>query len=536
VLRRFVVLAAAFAVLAPAAQAGTATIHQCQTTRAITAETDLLSTAGHSEMRVDDRCATGGGYGLLSTGPVGFNPQPDFRRELTIDAPSGTQFVGGQIVRQMARYVYRNEGNISSGWGYVLTAGADIALERCGAAVTGARGDCTADAGDEAQFPSSVLELATTPRTTFKALVGCNAGDSQAQRCYHHKANPGTVFSRMTFLLRDDAAPNAQASGPLVTESPVRSGQVTLSATDQGLGVYRVKLLVDGTEAEVQPWDPGDARCRDTDTSNADPYEFAAGLPCKTQPGSRTFTFSKLPAGSHNLKVVVEDAAGGQFVAVDRTVVVDPPGPANGTNASAQARLVLSSPAARTITSSYANRGTLRLIGRVVAPSGQGVGNAVLDLYEKPALPGAVERRLALGSTAADGTFEITVPAGASRTLRLVYRDRLGSAAETSVVSVVQRVKAGLRFDVKRKARTLSFSGRVLGHRPPKAVQIQVRVAGTWRVLAEFKTRTGGSLRFRYRLKSARRGEKLRLRLVVPGERGFPYLGAASRTQTVRVG
>jgi hypothetical protein len=535
VLRRLTLTA--FLLVVPVAQAGTATVHQCQTPRGTPAEMDLVGTAGHSEMLIDNRCASGGAYEVASAAAAGFNPEADFRREMTITAPAGTTFVGGRITRQMLRYVFTSsDPNNSSGWGYILTGGDDVFLERCGASQTANRFNCTSTAANgETVFPNPAIDLDQIARQQYRILVGCNGGTADPNRCFHHRDRPGMTFARFAFVVRDDTAPQAQASGPLAEASPVRSAEVTLNAADQGLGVYRVKLFVDGAEAEVLPWDASDGRCRDADTSNGDPYEFAAGQPCKTQPGSRTFTFSKLPGGSHNIKVAVEDASGNQTVAVDRTVVVDLPGPANGTNASDRARIVLASPTRATVTSAYSNRGTLRLRGRVVAPNGQGVGNAVLDLFARAATQGAAEQRIALGNTAADGTFEVVVPAGASRTLRLVYRDRLGSVAETSVVTVVQRVRAGLRFGVSKKGRTLRFSGRLLGHRPRKALQIQVQVAGTWRVLSALKTRTGGAFKYRYALKTARRGERLRFRAVVPGERGFPYLGAASRTLTVKV-
>ena len=530
-LRRLTVLA--FLALVPAAHAGTATVHQCRTPGGGVAETDLLAISGAVEMTVDNRCGEGGAYSITSLGGAGANLSASIRREVTIDAPPGTTFTGGEIVRQMLRYVYSTEaGKESYGYGYLLTREGNVEVDRCGALSVANPGQCGPGAGGDYVFGSTVKALPSDAVARYAFLVGCVAD----QKCFHHRANPGMQLMRLTLRVRDDAAPQAQASGPLAEQSPVRSGEVTLQAGDQGLGVYRVKLLVDGREAEVQPWDPGDARCRDADAGNDDPFEFAAGQPCRTQPGSRTFTFTKLEAGSHNLKVVVEDAAGGQVVAVDRTVVVDPPGPPNGTNASAQARLVLTAPARATVTSSYARRGLLRLRGRLTDPAGRGIGNAVLDLFERRALPGATERRLALGNTEADGSFEITVPAGPSRTLRLVYRDRLGSVAETAALSVVQRVRAGLRFAANRKGRALVVGGRLLGHRPRKRLQIQVRVGATWRVLADLRTRTGGAFSYRHALRAARPGERIRVRAVVPGERGFPYLGSASRTQTVRIG
>ena len=117
---------------------------------------------------------------------------------------------------------------------------------------------------------------------------------------------------RAAITLRDDSAPTiANVRGTLVTPG-AKSGTVNVEfdAADRGGGVYRMITTVDGKLFEVQPAALG--TCLDADPSNANPYEFAAKVPCPlTQAGlSVNVNTTKLSEGAHTIGVALEDAAG----------------------------------------------------------------------------------------------------------------------------------------------------------------------------------------------------------------------------------
>ena len=140
----------------------------------------------------------------------------------------------------------------------------------------------------------------------------------------------GDVYLRIyggKLTLRDETNPqiSGAASGPLMTEAVVRGEQdLTVNATDTGSGLYRVQLLVDNVPAMSRTIDGNAGKCSDVNAANPDPYEFAHPVPCRLSAGG-TYSFDtrQLPEGTHNLKILLEDAAGNSATLSNRNVVVD---------------------------------------------------------------------------------------------------------------------------------------------------------------------------------------------------------------------
>jgi hypothetical protein len=153
---------------------------------------------------------------------------------------------------------------------------------------------------------------------------GCNVGGGQSEyRIYGGR-----------LALVDESTPQVAAgtSGTLGTADVLQgTEEVTVSATDVGAGVYRGRALVDGNEVAAKVVDTNGGHCVDLNPANADPYEFDRGRPCKlSASGTVSFDTTTWPEGAHNLKFLVEDAAGNGAIAVNRAVTIDNiPPPAN---------------------------------------------------------------------------------------------------------------------------------------------------------------------------------------------------------------
>jgi hypothetical protein len=131
------------------------------------------------------------------------------------------------------------------------------------------------------------------------------------------------TISRAAVGLTDTQAPAGFVTGgELAMTDPVRgSGGLALHATDDGAGVYRVFLRVDGHEVVRRVLQDPDGSCVDVEPSNDDPYEFGTPRPCPlSADGSVQLDTAMLRDGQHTVHATVEDAGGNQTVVFDGIV------------------------------------------------------------------------------------------------------------------------------------------------------------------------------------------------------------------------
>jgi hypothetical protein len=135
------------------------------------------------------------------------------------------------------------------------------------------------------------------------------------------------TLDTFTVTALDTAAPtlSGAAAGSMVTDATLHAAEdLTVSATDAGSGVYRLKWVVDGVSWYSTVVDANGGRCADVNTTNLDAYEFAVRVPCKLSvSGTWAFDTSSMTDGQHNVKFLLEDAAGNDTTAVNRIVAVD---------------------------------------------------------------------------------------------------------------------------------------------------------------------------------------------------------------------
>jgi hypothetical protein len=131
------------------------------------------------------------------------------------------------------------------------------------------------------------------------------------------------AIPRATFQLTDTDAPVTTVSGgDLAGDGAVRGvGSLAFHASDEGGGVYRSVLTVDGREQARGVVNANGGRCADVEPGNDDAYEFGAPRPCPLDvAGEIQLDTATLTDGAHDVRVSVEDAAGNVDVVYDGTM------------------------------------------------------------------------------------------------------------------------------------------------------------------------------------------------------------------------
>lgn len=358
------------------------------------------------------------------------------------------------------------------------------------------------------------------------------------------------------FTLRDPEGPTASNQTGRMTGSTSHSGieVLSFSAADAVSGVYRVFLEIDGKTVRTAAVDANDGRCADAGVDPATPYEFLYREPCrKSVQYDLSLDTRTLTDGTHALKVSVEDASG------NRTSVLSAPefvvknagtgagtggsGGADGTGSAGAAagggtnggggvtasacNLSAGGITAR-FTRTDATRVTVRH-GGAFTIKGRAPANADIDVFHVRG-----SKITALGSvrTTAGGTFRDT------------FRARHGGGAiqlcgPGVATSLTLRVKAKVAFRVKLSRYGLvRYSGRVATGQIPKGgkiVAIQGKAGSSWQTFALRRTDRKGRFKGRYRLRVVIPGTKLKFRVRVPSEAGYPFVGVVSKSVTKRV-
>lgn len=359
-----------------------------------------------------------------------------------------------------------------------------------------------------------------------------------------------------SFDVDDPSAPVGGLVGS-GADAQVWSGVVRLrlNAVDEGSGLYRAVVVVDGADALVVPL--GDGTCRDIGSDPA-VNEFAAARPCplRIDDGALHVDSAALPQGRHEVRVALEDAAGNRtmiFGPVVRMIAANGAigpgsdlslrGAANGEGASDDARLTAhwGRRGARTrLVSRFGRSHVVR--GRLRTADGTPVARAVLDVISRTTAVDA--RTLAKRNgpvTGADGRWSLVLPRNvSSRDVTFRYRSHVGDTIPTATASVRLRVRAGLRLAihprVARRGQTIRFAGRLLGGPLPRGGKQIVLVArargGPWLRFNVVRTGTHGRFRATYRFQQPG-AVRYRFRALSRAEAAYPYLAGGSNVVRV---
>ena len=143
-------------------------------------------------------------------------------------------------------------------------------------------------------------------------------------------------------------------------------------------------------------------------------------------------------------------------------------------------------------------------------------------------------------TTATDGTFTATVPAGPSRTIELAYRAFANNTNYTAQAKLTESVSAEITLRATPKhvkhTGTVTLTGQVLGDIPQGGVNVVLEVWYRRRWVTMHAPRTQGNGRFTLRYQFQNATGKFPFRVKILGPRpAFPYQSSYSNQTRVDV-
>lgn len=166
----------------------------------------------------------------------------------------------------------------------------------------------------------------------FSVTAQCRATGSPST-CTHAAGHWSYKLFGGKVQLHDAVPPQVtQVGGSLTTDERVATERVSFRATDEGAGVYRVLVYLDGEvvheEGVTSSTDPAgtDRRltCFDVNNANYNEFEFVRQQPCpQSHEGDVLVDTREVADGPRRLRAVVQDAGGNETVLTDRDVTVD---------------------------------------------------------------------------------------------------------------------------------------------------------------------------------------------------------------------
>jgi hypothetical protein len=572
-----VVATLAFATLAAAADAGTMTVYSCHTPTGRTAGTggwrhEALFAAPGTSLPQND-CATRPSGRLYAwIGGSAYQHIGQERQSWIFEtAPDTTigDFSAAVCGRAWSAYSVAWAWHSQVAWGGGVLASATAPLYDKG----------TLGCGEVAPYyspgtiPVSGLDVADASGYSPMHVSGVSSTQvtfgvwCQVTPCDDPRGVMASfAVSRFRADIRDDSPPRvANVRGPLAANaSHAGPENVTFDASDVGVGVFRavaevrVRRAGPWTETVSAPIAPRSTCSPLRETTYL--YEFDHPQPCPLSAESAALVMDSglVPPGSHDLRVVLEDAAG------NRTDVIPPriyfvPEPAkavpagssqllasNGRGAARSVQLRITAPGKRRLPSA----GPFRLAGRLLDTDSKPIAGATLSVQIRDYLPKASTSAgpwTTLGEivTGEDGVFRARVPRGASRSLLVTYKARLEDPDPTATVQTDLVVPAQVSVRAKRthlrNGRTVVFSGRVAGPIPQGGVLValEVREPGRWIPVATtrrwVRTRSSGTFTLSYRFTRTFRPASYRFRVVADEDSAFEYGRGASQHLDIHV-
>jgi hypothetical protein len=376
-----------------------------------------------------------------------------------------------------------------------------------------------------------------TPSERFMFNLRCSYGQLNAPNCEAGSGMPLLVRG-MEITLTEALEPIVSSiSGPLVAGG-IHSGVTTVSysAFDQQSGLKRVEALL------------GDAVVGTRDLTLQCHFQDFTVCP-SADDSSLSVDTNGVPNGSYRLTVRVYDAAGNVTSAQSPTEVrvenhsaTEAPianAPASSNTVGGGDLRIAARFASSTRTSVIVPWGrSITLRGRLTSALGGSVGPAEIEVHERAAQAEADQLPVGRVQTAGDGTFTYVLRRGwPSRTVQLVYRTPGGTPVLSKPLELRVRAAATLRASLR--GITVRYAGRVLSRPLPsggKRVVLQGSAPGfPWATFARLRTNSRGAFAGTYRLAVRRRGVVLKIRAVIPVERGHPYLASTGRPVAFRV-
>jgi hypothetical protein len=348
-----------------------------------------------------------------------------------------------------------------------------------------------------------------------------------------------------------NTAPSASAVGGSLTTNEKLNGpqDIQITASDSGPGIYQALFQIDGTTVEKQVIDTNEGRCQDAGQTTDGDAAFLYVQPCPAQVNAADASFdpSAVSDGPHQLRVLVNDAAGDTTTILNHSVVVDnngaystlvARGACNGTTCDDHARLVSNTKLRASFTRPLGGS-SLTLTGSLVDHTGAPISGAQVQLLEQPNEQGAAITEMASVSSHEDGRWAFHVPAGPCRLLRVAYYSHMKDPTPAARLDYHERVPAAVSLHAPNHVHTgrpVVFYGHLAGSYVPRQgepVKMEILYAGRWRTIEVLNTDRHGRWAYRY-LFSIGGGSYL-FRAVALANAGYPFLAGHSRPVRIRV-
>ena len=348
-----------------------------------------------------------------------------------------------------------------------------------------------------------------------------------------YAARIGLTESKMPVL---SSAP----TGSLLDSSATITGERSLrfAARDEGGGIARVGIVVDGRAVVGRALDTGSTRC-------AKPYKFT--VPCPRS-GEATLAFdtAQLPNGGHAVQASVTDVAGNETRSDPVTVTTLNGSQPNGRGATRFVKLSawLRSKRDKPRRAAVVPFGAVRFAeGRLTDSSRRSIAGAVLQVTSRVQRAGARTTNIGTVTTGEDGRFAYRIAKGPSRTVRFAYKAYTLDPAPVSTAAISLGVKAGLELRVKprnvRNGQKIRFLGRLKGGPSRKGTRVTIDVLvpdARRRVpIGNVKADGNGRFRFGYRFRRTLVRARYRFQARLTAQPAYPYRGATSRRVSVVV-
>lgn len=401
---------------------------------------------------------------------------------------------------------------------------------------------------------NEVIAPAKNLGSRFYLKVSCGPA-APGSECGHGFGDPNG-YAAVVYLyaaditLEQTAGPTATNVGGELASAPTVTGSsaLTFNASDPGAGVYEAVFSVDGQVVQRTVVDEAGGRCQNVGQTTDGTPAFLYLRPCPESAGADVALDTRRVAnGTHRLTVGVIDAAGNGAAVLDRVVsFYNPPapgipGPPNGVNASAQAKLSVRWQRTRkpSLTSAFDSRETIT--GKLTGPGGVPVSAAHIEV-QATSSTGVPVVAMAGPITDRAGRFTMHLARGlSSRTLHFSYRSHIGDVTPAATGMLRLAVKAGLTLKITPRTagvgQSIFFKGQLLGRPIPAAGKQLVLEArspgGSWIEFKVVRSNPRGRYRASYRFKFP--GPALyQFRVVCEPESDYPFAGGSSRVLAVQ--
>ncbi len=378
------------------------------------------------------------------------------------------------------------------------------------------------------------------------------------QGCYAYE-----YLRSADIVLEQSTGPTAvETGGGLASASTLRGvADIEVTATDPASGVFQAILQADGKTVSRQIIDANGGNCEPYKEEPNGSDVFLHVLPCPQAVSNVDVPFNtaQIPDGSHQVSVLVSDAAGNTTTILSRSVVVENGGEylirvqheqqeqalaARGAcNAECDDHASLRATDPKLTTKAFTrrfDRSGLILEGRLLDHAGSPMKGAVIELRRQADYPGAPDVLEATSTTDARGGWKFRVPRGPSRVLTVGYRSRSKDPSFAAQLQYHETVKAGVRLTAPRQAqpgRSFEFHGYVAGGYIPSGgalLSLEIYYAGEWREIALLHTDSRGRFTYHYAFSPigfSRYGFRAHLPHVV----GYPFASAVSPSAYIRL-